>query len=132
MRDEEKKALVSQLARGEVPREVGRARLRISAGIVHVLYSSLKSAKQYKFGINESALSADFELWICGSRDQWYLIPMGVIRRLHQHPDSYRDTYQPGLARIFVNTETNEVTYARGGIKENIRRYFQATFGDVI
>jgi len=133
MNEAEKKQLVSVLADGEMPVSAGRVKLKVSAGVVHIRFCStnLQNHLQYKFNINKNTLSADFELWICGSNDQWYLLSMSVIRELHEHPDAYEDYQHPGLTVVSVNINKNEVLYARGGISEDIGKYYKAKFAQL-
>ncbi len=130
MNDSEKKQLVAELAEGETPAYAGRAKLKVGAGIVHIRFcsTSLSNHEQYKFNINKNTLSADFELWICGSKKNWYLLPMDVIREMHQHPDAYEDYQHPGLTVVSVYSDSDEVMFARGGMRKNIREYYQANF----
>ena len=130
MNDSEKKQLVSELAEGETPEYAGRAKFKVSAGVVHIRFCSTNSSnsKQYKFNINKNTLSADFELWICGSKERWYLLPMDLIREIHQHPDAYDDNQHPGLTVVSVYSDSDEVMFARVGVRKNIREYYLANF----
>lgn len=132
MNEDDKRALVSRLSSGESPTAAGRAKLRTSAGTVHIRFAvdNRRQAKRYKFTNSRNALSADYELWICGHPDRWYLIPVSTIRKMYEHPESYQE-YHPDLRRISVNREKHEVKYARGGVSEDIRAYYQASFSDV-
>lgn len=134
MNDSEKKQLVSELAEGEVPAYAGRAKFKVRAGVVHIRFCSANSSnsEQYKFNINKNTLSADFELWICGSKENWYLLPMDLIREMHQHPDAYEDYQHPGLTVVSVYSDTDEVMFARGGVRKSIREYFRANLARVI
>ncbi len=61
--------------------KIGIAKFLSDHGIIHVRFcrTDEKSPATYKFNINRNTLSADFELWICGIADHWYLMPMKFI-----------------------------------------------------
>jgi len=72
----EKGAVVAMVAKDAPLVSAGRAKVRIGKCLVHVRYCSpnAKALKRYKFNINPNTLSADYELWICGSAAIYYLL----------------------------------------------------------
>lgn len=59
----------------------------------------------YKFNINPNTLSADYELWICGSAGVWYLVPIDLIGRIYSDPAAYPDHRHPEIRVVSLNTK---------------------------
>jgi hypothetical protein len=95
---------------------------------LHVRWCSTdpKRSSHYKFNINASTLSADFEIWICGSPDVYYILPVSEISKMYGHPRAYHDYRHPQLRVVTVNTTDHSATYARGGTSINLREYLSA------
>jgi hypothetical protein len=99
----------------------GKAHYRIGGTTVHVRYKSNSShGAKYPFNINPNTLRADYELWICGDTDGWYLIPIAVIREIYEDPHTYQDRHHPEIRVINVDVETHAVIYGSGGRSVNI------------
>jgi hypothetical protein len=95
---------------------------------LHVRWCSTypKRPAHYKFNINARTLSADFEIWICGSPDMYYILPVSEISKMYGHPSAYHDYRHPLLRVVTVNTTDHSATYARGGTSINLREYLLA------
>ena len=87
----------------------------------------MSGGPHYKFNINHNTLSADFEVWICGSSDQYFLIPIDIIKQIYLYRGTYIDYHHPEIRVVSVNTQTSQATYARGGMKLDLTPYFLAT-----
>ena len=83
----------------------------------------------YKFNINPSTLNADYELWICGKTDHWYLIPVHVIQEMYDHPDAYPDRRHPEIRVVTVDATAHSVAYAAPSVKRSLHQYYQAKLG---
>lgn len=115
-----KTQVLSKIAGDRATRPAGRSIVSVGSTKIHVRYCS---SPTYKFNINPNTLRADFELWICGSADRYYLIPIAVIRELYEHPDAYVDSYHPEIRIVSIMSESDEVMYAAGGVKKLLGPY---------
>ena len=105
----------------------GREIYRLGSTTVHARYCSSGSGNYYKFNINPNTLRADFELWICGSRDHYYLIPMSVIEDMYKHPTAYPDNHHPEIRVVSVDSAAHRVGYAAPSVSLDLASYFCAT-----
>lgn len=126
MSADEKKTALSAIANGSSVSTLGKAKYRICGSVVHVRYCSQSSRapEKYKFNINPNTLSADYELWVCGSAALYYLMPVSFIQKNCNDPNTYEDNHHPGIKVVSVNTTSHTVTYASGGINASLRKYF--------
>lgn len=124
-----KEAVLESIAGGTSWRPAGRAKFQLGGRIVHVRFcSSNKSNRtQYKFNINPNTLTADYELWICGGENQYYLIPKRVIQGIYNDPDAYIDHHHPEIRVVSVDLARHEAMYAPEGKSINLERFFQVT-----
>lgn len=123
-----KLAVLSTIAGGTSYSLSGRAEGLVKGKSVHVRYNSSnrRAPSKFKFNINPTTLSADFELWICGSAANYYLMPIEFIRRLYKHPDAYPDRQNPGYTVVSVDANAHNVMFAPGGRSESLGPYLGA------
>ena len=124
-----KQATLQQIAGNSQVVFVGNAKARIESRVVHFRYCSENRAApgKYKFNINPNTLSADFELWICGVPQHFYLMPISIVRGFYQHPEAYIDNHHPNIRIVSVDAEQHRATYARGGMSADLSQYFRAS-----
>jgi hypothetical protein len=103
---------------------IGRDSYRIGGVLVHTRFCSPGKGK-YKFNINPNSLRSDYELWICGTTSDWYLIPTHEIRKIYNHPRAYPDGHHPNIRVVSVDVLTNECGYASPGVKLDLSSYFR-------
>jgi len=74
MSTSEKNAALAKVANGASIVSAGNAKARIGKAVVHVRFCSrnLSAPGKFKFNINPNTLSADYELWVCGSAARYY------------------------------------------------------------
>lgn len=77
----EENAALAKIANGATVASAGNAKARIGKSVVHVRYCSrnLSAPDKFKFNINPNTLSADYELWVCGSAALYYLMPIAFM-----------------------------------------------------
>lgn len=126
---EEKKAALSKIANGATIVSAGNAKVRIGNLIIHVRYCSrnLNAPSKFKFNINPNTLSADYELWVCGSAIIFYLMPVAFMQSIYNNPDAYIDRMHPEIRVVSVDTNAHTVTYASGGVNNSLRSYLCAS-----
>lgn len=110
---------------------IGRASYLIGSTTLHVRFCSTdsKGSPHYKFNINPNTLNADYEVWICGDIDTYYLLPNSLIKKIYEDPEAYVDSHHPKIRIVSVNVETNTVTYATGGKSTHLLKYLNTTLG---
>ncbi|MCO5234265.1 MAG: hypothetical protein M9888_11080 [Chitinophagales bacterium] len=119
--------VLSKLAGGQRITTIKRSLVRINGLLVHYRMKSQASdgASKFPFNINPTTLTADFEIWICGSEEIYYVIPKTIIKKIYDDPDTYtnKTPNQEDIKTLTVNTFANEVAYGRNGKKLDIAKY---------
>jgi hypothetical protein len=125
----EKNTALAKVANGVSVVSAGNAKARIGKSVVHVRFCSLNLSApgKFKFNINPNTLSADYELWVCGSAALYYLMPIAFMRGIYDNPDTYIDRMHPEIRVVSVDANAHTVTYAAGGISSSLRGYLCAT-----
>jgi len=125
--EETKRIVLDRISAGEDWGPSGRAKYRKGLHVIHVRFCSTDrfGSPHYKFNINPNTLSADYEVWICGDANTYYLIPIQLMRRIYFDPESYVDSRHPEIRVVSVNAGTNTVTYATGGRTMDITPYLR-------
>ena len=104
-------------------------RFLIGKSVVHVRYCSpnANAPGKFKFNINPNTLSADYELWVCGSAMVYYLMPISFMKGIYDTPNSYVDRRHPEILVVSVDTHAHTITYASGGVGSSLRGYLGTT-----
>ena len=125
----EKTAALAKVAKGGTVAPAGNAKFRVGKSVIHVRFCStnLNASGKYKFNINPNTLSADYELWVCGSAATYYLMPTSFMRQIYNNPSTYVDRMHPDIRVVSVDAQSHTVTYASGGIGSSLRGYLGAT-----
>lgn len=128
-KDQIKHSVLDQITMGKPLQPNGRAKFSVNGTIIHVRYCRPpKSGRPlYKFNINPNTLTSDYELWICGNVNSYYLIPRGIIEQMYKDPDAYVDKHHEEIRIISVNAKNESAIYARKGKSLNLKQYFKAT-----
>ena len=128
MSREVKNQALARIANGRTVRFVGSAKWNIGNQIVHVRFrTSPKSKEIFSYNINPNTLGADFELWICGGVESYYLFPIAIMKDIYSDPDAYVDRRHPEIRVAEVDTVTHQLLYGCGGKTQNVSKYFRAT-----
>jgi hypothetical protein len=127
--DHIKHFVLDRIASGKPWQPSGRSKFLVNGIIVHVRYCSPSKTGSplYKFNINPNTLTADYELWICGDVNNYYLIPRENIEQMYKDRDAYVDRHHEEIRVVSVNTENESATYARDGKSLDLKRYSKAT-----
>lgn len=88
---------------------------------IHVRFCS----GQPKFNINPNTLRSAYELWICGSENHWYLIPIAVVRQMYEHPKAYPDRTHPGIRVVNVDPSIHRATFAAPCISRDLQPFYR-------
>lgn len=116
-----KEIVLNKISKGGKCTPNGKAKYSIGNKIVHVRYCSTG----YRFNINPNTLSANYEMWICGNENDYYLIPIEIIKKMYHDSDAYIDKNHTEIRVVSVDTFKNQVQYAKGGKKVDISPYFR-------
>ena len=127
--DRVKKVVLGCIAAGRSRQDTGHAKCLIGGKSLHIRYraKSEDTPDLYIFNINPNTLTSDYELWICGSEDRYYLIPIGAIRSMYGHPAAYPDRRHPSIRIVTVDVVFHRVMFAAGAVGNDIERYFCTT-----
>lgn len=127
--DHIKHAVLNKLLAGGAWQPGGRAKFKAGGKIIHMRFCSSNGVgnPKYKFNINPNTLSADYEVWICGGSDPYYVIPRDVIHQMYTDSEAYVDRRHPEIRVVSVDTNTDTATYARGGKSVDLKPYYGAT-----
>ena len=122
-----KSRVLQTIAGSKTYTNIGKARYRVGGTEVHVRYKSKPShGTSYPYNINPNTLRADYELWVCGESDGWYLIPMREIRLIYKDPDAYVDRRHPDILVVTVDVASHTVVYGSGGKSLDLRQHRNA------
>lgn len=122
---EAKEKVLRRISPGTPVSSVGRSKYRVGTRIVHVRWrSSAKNGRIFSYNINPNTLQADYELWICGSDDVYYLFPTEVMKLIYQDPDAYVDYQHPEIRVAEVDSGDHRLLFGRGGKSMDASEYF--------
>lgn len=122
-RDRTKAAVLDKIAPRCAVFGTGAIRL-VGDVIVHVRYCARSHTSPW-FNINPTTLRAHYELWILGSENWWYLLPVSVISEMDRHPCAYPDRHR-GYTVVSVDPAGHRAAYARPKIARDISPYFRS------
>jgi hypothetical protein len=127
--DHIKHAVLNKILSGNPWNPIGNSKFDANGRIIHMRYCSPNSAAnpKYKFNINPNTLSADYEVWICGAENDYYLIPKDIIEDMYSDSDAYVDSHHPKIRVVSVDKNNDTAMYAKGGKSANLNPYFRAT-----
>jgi len=130
LNDEQKEIVLKKLAANSNYKSQGRSKYLINNEIVHVRFCSFdkRDNSRFKFNINPNTLSSDYELWICGSSEIYYLMPIKILKEIYENPNTYIDRHHPEIRVVSLNSRENKVVYASGGQFLDLTLYKNKTF----
>lgn len=122
---------LSEISNGAPVSRAGRHKFSVLGSIVHVRFCSgdILTPNKFLFTLHSNILTAahvDYELWVCGNADVYYLIPVKLVKKICNFPGVSRTRHDPDARIVSVNSRRHVVTYAPGGKNMNLRRYFKA------
>jgi hypothetical protein len=124
---EAKLQLLGRLGEGD-PRRLRGETYELDGYSVHARYCATTPGRKshFSFNINQTSLAADYELWLCGDTDVWYLLPAEDLRRIYEDPDAYVAADNPTHRVVEVLLDRDELGYAKGGRKADISEFRSA------
>ena len=66
----------------------------------------------YAYNFGPAALKMDYQVWICGKPEDYYLIPSEVVRKMYAHQKGYVDKAHPNLHVANIDVSCHKVTFA--------------------
>jgi hypothetical protein len=105
----------------------GKATYRVGLQVVHVRFCSTDRVRSshYKSNVNPATLRSHHEVWICGDADTYYLLPLSVVQKIYDDPRTYIDRRHPKIRVLSVDTERHEAVYGAGGLRLDLKPFFQ-------
>lgn len=130
MNKSEKFSALIHASNGTRPVSIGGSKYKLERSTVHARFCSkdMGRSTKFKYNINPNTLTADFELWVCGSAATYYLMPVALMQTIYDDPAAYVDRAHPKIRVVSVDTESDTVTYARGGKFTSIGQYRNMQF----
>jgi len=128
-----KQSVINKIASGHSITPMAKAKYRVNNKIVHVRFCSENrpSPSKYKFNINSNTLSADCELWICGNKEQYYLMPISFIKAIYDNPETYVDYRHDNIKVVSVDIGADIVQFASGGQSQSLRSYKGSSINEI-
>jgi hypothetical protein len=106
----------------------GPSKWSIEGKIVHMRFCSkpMPDGATFGYNINPNTLSSDYEVWICGRSEVYYLIPIAVIKKIYADPGAYVDSTHPEMRVAHIHTGTHRATFSTRGSGLDFAAYFRA------
>ena len=97
----------------------------VSGTRVHVrfCFPARKDFSFFTFTISPVAMKADYEIWICGSAAQFYLVPTSIVQHIYDDPDAYTESAHPEIRVVYVDVKKNKAAYTAGGKAVDLKAY---------
>ena len=111
-----KESLV-KIANGREIKYLKNACVEINNIVIHCRFVTNGLGKddkeKFSFNINQTTLTADYELWVCGSSNWYYLIPIKIINDIYDDPDTYTNKYpgQSSMKTVGIVITDNEIKF---------------------
>lgn len=126
-----KNQVLHRISGGQSYKSLPKYKWLVNNSVVHIKYrSSPKSKSVFSYNINPNTLTADFEVWICGEADSYYLFPVAVMKSIYEDPDAYVDKTYPEIRVAEVDMATHRLLFGRGGKRLDCSGYFRAVLAD--
>ena len=124
--DRYRKAVLEKIAPHGGYTKNGRVTYKIDGKHYHIRVDGGQLPK-YRFNINPTVLAADYEVYVCGTDDLYYLIPVELIRKMNSDPTAWPDHRNPGYTDIDVYPGDDIIKYGRSGKTLKIGQYRNTT-----
>ena len=124
-----KAVVLKQISIGRPISFIGNSKWRVGTDVVHVRFRSSAKSKgtSFAYNINPNTLTADYEVWICGNAQLYYLFPISVMSTIYIDPGTYVDYRHTKIRVAEVDTYSHRQLYGRGGKSMDASPYFQKT-----
>jgi hypothetical protein len=121
-----RQSVLSKLAGSKSTKKVGRVTHEIEGKRYHIKVKS-GSLGKYPFNINPTVLAADYEVYVCGTDQLYYVLPMGEIEKMHADGNAMPDNAYSGYTILDVYPANNRIIYGIGGKELDIAKYRNLT-----
>lgn len=122
-----KEKVLKRVSNGNEIIYLPKAKVKINNLIYHYREDSYKPSGKYPFNINPNTLSSDYEIWICGSENIYYLIPKFEIEKIYFSGATPNQT--PGQENIITIDiyPANDIVKVRKGFQLDFSTYRNKT-----
>jgi len=121
-----RESVLLKIAGGKAFRKSGTVSYIIDGYTYHIKVKT-GQLKRYPFNINKSVLSADYEVYVCGTDELYYVIPVELIRKMHSDPSAMPDYTYPGYTVVDVCPDEEKIIYGTGGKSLNVGAFRNVT-----
>lgn len=104
----------------------GRSKYKIENYIIHVRATSPNQKQIYRFNINPNTLNSDYEVLICGSSRIFYLLPISMLKKIYNDPNTYPDRHHEEIRIVGLDVFNNILQFAHNK-KVDITHYLRKT-----
>lgn len=115
-----------KIAGGRASKKVSKVTYEVEGKLFHIKVRT-GQLRKYPFNINDAVLAADYEVYVCGTDDLYYMVPVELIKRMHSDPSAMPDHTHPGLTVVDIHPDDERVVYGTGGKSLSISKYKNAT-----
>src|SRR5713226_2390949 len=112
--DTYRESALRRIAGGRATRKTGQVTYEIEGKRFHIKVKT-GNLRKYPFNINDAVLAADYEVYVCGTQDLYYMVPVELIRKMHTDPSAMPDYTHPGLTVVDIYPAENQIIYGTGG-----------------
>lgn len=124
----EKRNALRKIAGDRPIARMPRATVMIGRQTVHAQFSAApKTAPDtWSFHVNKNILLADFDVWVCGTGESYYLVPKDASREIYNAADGWSDSAHPDVKLVEIDRQSHICVY-RAGQGIDFSAYYQAS-----
>jgi hypothetical protein len=124
--DKYRESALQKIASGRVYLKIEKVTYEIEGKRFHIKVKT-GNLKKYPFNINDTVLAADYEVYVCGTQDLYYVVPVELIKQMHTEPSAMPDNTHPGLTIIDIYPAEDIIIYGTGGKSLSIVKFRNIT-----
>lgn len=130
-----KETVLNKIADGQQISRLPKSKAKIGDKIFHYRLKSFAAngSDKFPFNINPNTLTADFEVWICGSENTFYTVPIKTIKEIYNDPDTYTNSNenQGNIKTLTFDSYYNIAKYGRNRKQISLKDFENQTISDL-
>jgi hypothetical protein len=130
-----KETVLTKIANGQPISWQPKSKAKIGEKVFHYRLKNFAAngSDKFPFNINPNTLTADFEVWICGSENTFFTVPIEIIKEIYNDPDTYTNSNenQGNIKTLTVDSYHNIVKYGRNGKQISLKNFRNKTITDL-
>lgn len=120
-----RKTVLRKIAGDRTFKKMGPVTYEIEGKRFHIKVKT-GQLKKYPFNINDTVLTADYEVYVCGTDALYYMVPIDLVKTMHADPAAMPDYRNPGYTIIDIYPDEEQIIYGTGGKSLNVSKYRNA------